>query len=120
MEVDGQSAPPRARAANAKKFPDVTESGDLVGRAVQGNVYATTANGMYALGTAGSFDGMVKECGIGTFAYSGRGLLDAQLEGKVTYTLVPGTGTGDLEGITGKVDAMADGTLAGVLRCRRH
>jgi hypothetical protein len=100
------------------KFPNVVQEGDLVGTTVEADVYAVALNGVTVNVYAGTFNGTVNGCGTGTFIYSGSALI---AEGAVfEYPIVKGSGTGDLEGITGTIKSNDDGTLGGVLRCRRR
>jgi hypothetical protein len=103
------------------KYPEVAQSGDLVGTSIEGDTSVTSASGLSVVAVTGSFAGTVKGCGTGTFLYSGRGTLDANLQGTLNYQIAPGTGTGDLAGITGTFETTTgDPTISGVLRCQRR
>ena len=93
-----------------------TQSGDVVGTTVQ--ALAVASNGIdqqhlpqTALGT---FDGTVQGCGDGRFLYVGRGTLDftdvTNPVVSMTYTIVEGSGTGALIGITGRFEQAGPGT----------
>jgi hypothetical protein len=117
--VDTVCDPANAQlCAHLAKFPNVVQQGDLVGTTVEADVYAVALNGVTVNVYAGTFDGTVTECGTGTFLYAGSAVV---ADGTVfEYPIVNGSGTGDLEGITGTLKSNADGTLNGVLRCHRR
>jgi hypothetical protein len=104
----------------ASKITNVTQTGDLQGSTLQANAFGTTAAGVIAYNVSGTFIGSVKGCGTGTFAYSGRGLLDAELNGETVYQIAKGSGTADLAGIGGTITGNDSGGFDAVLRCKRH
>lgn len=101
------------------KAPNVTQTGDLQGTTVQAATVALMPTGQLLLNATGTFVGTVKGCGAGSFLYSGRGIFDAS-GGVIRYPIAAGSGTGELEGITGTVTDHLTGQLEGVLRCRKH
>ena len=97
--------------------PGFTLTGDLAGTGTEARVAVEAPTGISIIRGLGTFAGVVKACGSGTFVYSLSIRFDANtntLRGG-EYIISPGTGTGDLEGITGTFDA---GT--GPVRCHRH
>jgi len=100
------------------KFPNVVQQGDLVGTTVEADAYGVALNGVTVNVYVGTFNGTVKDCGAGTFLYAGSAVV---VDGTVfEYPIVNGSGTGELEGITGTIRSTDAGTLTGVLRCRRR
>lgn len=104
-----------------------TFGGDLIGTGVTGSAVAISESGVLVINNTATVSGGVRQCGSGTFLYSVRGILDLTQSTLLVYTLdiVPGTGTGDLVGITGRaigrVDLAVPGaspTVTGTVRCR--
>jgi hypothetical protein len=117
VTCDSDTAP--SMCIVAEKITNVTETGDLQGSALQANSLSGTTSGVLVWNASGTFSGTVKECGTGTFAYSGRTLMREGVTSRIEYVIGKGTGTGDLEGISGTI--VDDGTaLTGVLRCKRR
>ena len=102
-----------------------TFTGDLTGTAVSAGGGAPNPDGGLSFGSYALFTGEISECGSGSFAYveSGRSADGASLHGD--WTIVDGSGSGDLAGITGSGTAVAsfggDGsgtaTATGVVEC---
>jgi hypothetical protein len=73
----------------------------------------------------GTFTGSVNGCGTGSFLYRGAGTASTTtLRYAATYTIVRGTGTGDLAGVSGvftQEGLLSDVTpspISGAVRCR--
>ena len=102
-----------------------TQTGDLQGSTAANQSIA------YSYGTSvfpetqlGTFTGNVKGCGTGGFLYHGFAPVDATtLQYTFTFMIVPGSGTGQLAGITGvftQTGSLIETTvppLSGLLRC---
>ena len=101
------------------KYPAVTQVGGLEGLTLEGDAAAVGVDGQVLNAYAGTFNGLVKGCGSGTFLYGGVAFFDATGAGDVEYKIAAGSGTGDLEGITGTFTPNPDGTIGGTVRCRR-
>jgi hypothetical protein len=95
--------------------------GDLTGVSQQALTfsYSKTA-GWFASAGTGWFEGTVTTCGKGAILFS------VHVEGDgsagpipATYTFHAGSGTGDLKTLSGTATDQPDGSIAGVLRCRR-
>ncbi len=102
-----------------------TQTGDIQGTTVQaGSVGANGVDAHHLPQSAiGTFDGTVKGCGDdqGGFLYVGTGTLDfTTLVATMTYTIVEGSGTGQLAGITGRFQQSGAGPqpISGTVRCR--
>jgi hypothetical protein len=72
---------------------------------------------------SGTFTGSINGCGTGRMLYSGRGNIDLTTgRSTMTYTITEGSGTGQLEGISGtlrqSVIGDAPAAIRGTLRCR--
>jgi hypothetical protein len=96
--------------------PHFTYTGDLVGTGLEvGTAGFTVQN--FAIGRgSGWFSGTVNGCGSGTFMYTQETRFDAATgDGQTIYTIVPDSGTDQLQGITGQLQ---DGT--GPLMCHPH
>jgi hypothetical protein len=100
--------------------PNMTLAGDLVGSVDAATIVGTSPPGVLALGTVGTVVGTIKGCGSGTFTYFGESVLQPVGEIPLVSQLVPGTGTGDLDGISGTITVNVDGSLTGVFRCKRN
>ncbi len=100
--------------------PNMVLSGDVVGTADAATTAGVSTSGVTALATAGTFAGTVKGCGSGTFIYFGTSVVEPGVEVPLISQLVPGTGTGDLEGISGTITINVDGSLTGHFRCQRR
>ena len=97
-----------------------TVVGDIAGDYVEVYAFGVPAGGGRSVVTgSGGFTGTVKRCGTGSFVWTefGVALPDGSFEG--TQTIFPGSGTGDLVGITGswKQSSTSD-TLSGSVRCK--
>ncbi len=103
-------SPPRSRRTRP-----ATSTGFTVEADATGEVGATAQTTLL-----GTFTGTVTGCGTGSFLYNGLRTTGA------TYAIVPGSGTGALEGISGVMSqrASADPTtvapINGVFRCAVH
>jgi hypothetical protein len=93
-----------------------TFTGDLVGTGVEVRSASLAPTNIAIVRAVGTFAGTVKGCGSGTFVYTlaQRFELNNNTE-EGAYTIAPGTGTGDLEGITGVFKYGS-----GPVRCRRR
>jgi hypothetical protein len=97
----------------------VDETGDAVGTVVQGIVLATNSSSRSPYSASGAFAGTVEQCGSGGFLFAGGGVVDPVTGvGPLEFSVVPGSGGADLEGITGQFQPQADGSLLGWVRCR--
>ncbi len=101
------------------KTPDGVTAGDIVGSVVQGTAVGLSSNGVIASGYSGTFAGTVKKCGSGGFVFAGTAVYDANGQGVTTYSIVPSSATGDLEGISGTLTANPDG-ISGTVRCHQR
>jgi hypothetical protein len=82
------------------RIVNVTQGGDLVGSTLQGGAIVLGAPGHLIQSVAGTFTGTVNGCGTGGFRYTG--VEDfASPTSVLSYTIVEGSGFGELEGITG-------------------
>ncbi len=89
--------------------------GDFVGTGVEAGTGAIANNQVTARGT-GVFTGRVKRCGTGSFVYTQSTTADLTAgTSRTIYTISPGSGTGQLEGITGTFE---EGV--GFVRCHPH
>jgi hypothetical protein len=100
--------------------PNMTLSGGMVGIVDAGTTVGTSPSGILALATVGTFVGTIEGCGAGTFLYIGTSIIQSDPTGPLTDEVVPGTGTGDLEGITGTITINPDDSLTAVFRCQRR
>ena len=93
-----------------------TVAGDLVGDYVEVFAYgAPVGGGRTALTGTGGFTGSVKRCGTGSFVFTESGVVAADGSSfKGTQTIFPGSGTGDLVGITGSWSE----SFTGSVRCK--
>ena len=96
---------------------NVTQTGDLMGSTVEGEVSAAGAPGLFTQSVAGTFTGTVNGCGDGGFRYVGNVVFGGPT-GDFSYRIVDGSGFGDLAGITGSYGSHgADTSLHGTVRC---
>jgi hypothetical protein len=91
-----------ANCITLAKVPGFTTTGDFVGTGVEGAVGRVT-NSDLAIGRGvGVFIGTVKGCGSGSFVYTQATRVNLTTgAGHTRYSIAPGTGTEQLEGITG-------------------
>jgi hypothetical protein len=83
------------------KVPGFQTFGDFVGTGVEAGTGAIANNLVTGRGT-GVFTGRVKRCGTGSFVYTQSTTADLTTnDARTIYTISPGSGTGELEGITG-------------------
>ena len=99
------------------KHPGFSTTGSLVGTGVEANVGAIAGTLATARGV-GVFTGSVVGCGSGSFVYTNTLKVDLATGhfDEDSYSIEPGTGTGELEGITG--GPWVEGV--GPVRCRSH
>ncbi len=101
-----------------------TQFGDLEGQIIEGDAITPLPKGGAVFADSGTFVGTVKGCGTGSFVYTALQIFGADGSQKDLYTIFPGAGTGDLEGMTGSFAANnlpgKPEPLAGVVRCRRR
>ena len=93
-----------------------TVTGDLMGDYVE--VFAVGApvgGGRAILTGTGGFTGSVKRCGTGSFVWTESSVVGADGSSKGTQTIFPGSGTGDLVGITGSWSTV---DFTGSVRCK--
>ena len=102
-----------------------TLTGDLVGSTVQATAVGFNGVNLAKIpqNVTGTVTGTVNGCGTGGFLYSGSGNVDGTTnQSTMTYTIVEGTGTGELTGITGELrqrgPADVISPISGTLRCR--
>ena len=97
-----------------------TVVGDFAGDYVEVFAFGTPVGGGQSVVTGtGGFTGSVKRCGTGSFVWTEIGVLRADGSFESTQTIFPGSGTGDLVGITGswKQSSTSD-SLSGSVRCK--
>lgn len=114
-EADPTDVPECVYAAEIE--PGNTVVGDLAGDFVEAfGATDPTADGLSFVAGVGAFEGEVKRCGRGAFFYTSVLTADAEY---FQITIMPGSGTGDLAGITGSF-RQESGTpsVDGWVRCR--
>ena len=97
-----------------------TVVGDFQGDYVEPFVAVVPAGGgdPLALGGAGAFTGKVKRCGTGSVMFTSI-TTGTDTNVVTTYTIVPGSGTGDLVGISGTFGTKyGDPDFNGWVRCK--
>ena len=97
-----------------------TVVGDFAGDYVEVFAFGTPEGGGASVVTGtGGFTGTVKRCGTGSFVWTEFGVVRADGSFESTQTIFPGSGTGDLVGITGswKQSSTSD-SLSGSVRCK--
>lgn len=129
VDGQGQSLPrlcapelPDRCAMASTSVREVT--GDLQGRTYGGGVTVLAPQGGSAVGAAAAavvFVGTVNGCGSGSFMYLASATGTLPMDGKLI--IVEGSGTGDLEGISGKATSTLtispSQTYQGKIRCPR-
>jgi Protein of unknown function (DUF3224) len=103
---------------------DATQVGDLEGRIIEGDAVTPLPAGGAISANSGIFVGTINGCGTGSFVFTAIQTYGADGSQTDVYTVVPGAGTGDLDGLTGGFTARstpgAPAPLAGTVRCRRR
>jgi hypothetical protein len=93
--------------------------GDLTGPSQQSYAYASSAEAnWFILDANGTFRGKVNGCGTGSIMFTTH-YAGAPGPSFGTFVFDPRSGTGDLKGLSGSATEQPDGSLTGVLRCRR-
>ena len=97
-----------------------TVVGDFAGDYVEVFAFGTPAGGGRSVVTGtGGFTGTVKRCGTGSFVWTEFGVARADGSFEGTQTIFPGSGTGDLVGITGSwKQSSTSANLSGSVRCK--
>jgi hypothetical protein len=125
----GTACDPANQCVGLVRTVDVVFGGDDAGTGVQGNAFVVSPTGILVSTVTSTFVGTVKHCGTGTAVYTVVGSADLNKSSILHYIadIVPGTGTGDLTGITGHFTGATDvadpnspATSDGTIRCRRH
>jgi hypothetical protein len=105
-----------ANCVYISKIPAFQTTGDLVGTGVEGALASIAQTNLFIGTGIGMFSGTVRGCGTGTFVYLQATRFDITSNtGRTRYTISPGTGSGELEGITGWFE---EGV--GPVRCHPH
>jgi hypothetical protein len=102
--------------------------GDLDGTEVGTGLTTVATTGVAVIQQSAVFTGTVRGCGTGTVVYTNHGeAMPGEAIFRWRLEIEPGTGTGDLTGMTGTAVGQLDTTdpagvaiATGVFRCRRH
>ncbi len=129
----GTICDPGGTCVTASTITKVKQTGDLVGDTVEEDLIGSRATDGAVLPEVimGTFNGTIKGCDTGVhgdggaFLYAGTATFDPSTfaRGSATYTIIEGTGTGSLAGITGTLVNGFPGdpdpaTITGTVRCR--
>ena len=98
------------------------QTGDLDGATVEADASSAVGTNPRQTTVMGTFTGGVTGCGKnGSFLYNGLRTDTAPDRSEATYLIMPGTGTGDFDGISGVMQQHAlGGPITGVFRCKVH
>ena len=102
--------------------------GDLDGTEVGAGLTTVATTGVAVIQQSSVFTGTIRGCGTGTVVYTNHGVaVPGEAIFRWAIVIEPGTGTGDLAGMTGNAtgrldltDPAAVAVATGTFRCRTH
>lgn len=128
-ELAAECAPDGASCIGSYRLTSPTFGGDLDGASIGAEIATISPSGTVSVRITSIFTGSVRGCGYGTVVYTNDGTFNSSTATSFRFalTIVPGTGTGDLQGLTGAAigttdltDPSGTSTVVGALRCKRQ